>query len=82
VAHTPWQPSAPERIEAFATTLRDVGIHTTVRRNRGIDIGAACGQLAAELAGSPAPDAVARRRSLLIDRSAEALRDAGKAVTG
>ncbi|MFV2064444.1 MAG: 23S rRNA (adenine(2503)-C(2))-methyltransferase RlmN, partial [Chloroflexota bacterium] len=58
VAHTPWQPSPPERVEAFATTLRAAGLHTTVRRNRGIDIGAACGQLAAELAGKPAPAAV------------------------
>ncbi len=76
VAHTPWQPSTPERIEAFAATLRSVGIHTTVRRNRGAEIGAACGQLAAELAGKPAPDAVTRRRSLLVERSAAALRDA------
>ncbi len=82
VAHTPWQPSSPERIEAFAATLRAVGIHTTVRRNRGIDIGAACGQLAAELAGTPPPDAVARRRNLLVDRSAAALRDAGGGVAG
>ena len=44
-----------------------------MRRNRGVDIGAACGQLAAELAGAPAPAAVARRRELLVDRSAAAL---------
>ncbi len=73
VAHTPWLPSPPERIEDFANVLRHVGLHTTVRRNRGVDIGAACGQLAAELAGSPAPAAVARRRQLLVDRSAAAL---------
>ena len=77
VAHTPWQPSSPERIEAFATALRSVGLHTTVRRNRGLDIGAACGQLAAEMAGAPAPDAVARRRNLLVDRSAPARRGGG-----
>ena len=53
VAHTPWQPSPPERIEEFANVLRDGGLHTTVRRNRGVEIGAACGQLAAELAGAP-----------------------------
>ncbi len=76
VAHTPWQPSPAERIEDFANVLRRVGIHTTVRRNRGVDIGAACGQLAAELAGAPTPAAVARRRELLVDRSATALRDA------
>ena len=76
VAHTPWQPSPADRIEDFANVLRRVGIHTTVRRNRGVDIGAACGQLAAELAGAPTPAAVARRRELLVDRSATALRDA------
>lgn len=80
VAHTPWQPSSPDRIEAFANVLRAVGLHTTVRRNRGVDIGAACGQLAAELAGAPTPAAVARRRELLVDRSADALRLAGSGV--
>ena len=73
VAHTPWQPSAPERLEAFAAMLRAAGISTTVRRNRGVEIGAACGQLAAEQAGSPAPIAVARRRESLERRSADAL---------
>jgi hypothetical protein len=73
VAHTPWQPSDPDRVEAFASTLRAVGLHTTVRRNRGGDIGAACGQLAAERAGKPAPAAVQRRRDVLERRSAAAL---------
>ncbi|MFO1541245.1 MAG: 23S rRNA (adenine(2503)-C(2))-methyltransferase RlmN [Chloroflexota bacterium] len=75
VAHTPWRPSPPERIEAFAQVLRAVGVDTTIRRNRGTEIGAACGQLAAELAGAPPPAAVARRRELLVVRSAAALRD-------
>jgi 23S rRNA (adenine2503-C2)-methyltransferase len=73
VAHTPWGPSTPERIDAFAETLRGVGLRTTVRHNRGIEIGAACGQLAAELAGQPTPDAVERRQQRLLDRSAQAL---------
>jgi 23S rRNA (adenine2503-C2)-methyltransferase len=73
VAHTPWRPSPVERVEAFASTLRGVGLHATVRRNRGLDIGAACGQLAAERAGQPTPAAVQRRRQLLERRSAEAL---------
>jgi 23S rRNA (adenine2503-C2)-methyltransferase len=73
VAHTPWQPSERARIEAFAEVLRDAGLRTTVRRNRGMEIGAACGQLAAELAGTPAPAAVARRQRLLVERSAAAL---------
>jgi 23S rRNA (adenine2503-C2)-methyltransferase len=75
VAHTPWQPSRRERLDAFAAVLRASGLRTTVRGNRGIEIGAACGQLAAELAGGPTPLAVARRRQLLVRRSATALRD-------
>lgn len=37
------------RIEAFARILMDAGIVTTVRRTRGDDIDAACGQLAGEV---------------------------------
>ena len=54
VAHTPWRPSQPARIDEFEGILRNGGIGTTVRRNRGIEIGAACGQLAADRAGAPA----------------------------
>ena len=32
-------------IDAFAAPLRDAGIETTIRHNRGQEIGAACGQL-------------------------------------
>jgi len=81
VAHTPWQPSPGDRVEAFASTLRAAGLHTTVRRNRGVDIGAACGQLAAERAGQPAPAAVQRRRDVIERRSAAALVD-GEALGG
>jgi 23S rRNA (adenine2503-C2)-methyltransferase len=73
VAHTPWQPSGPDRVAAFASILRAAGVDTTVRRNRGLDIGAACGQLAAERAGQPAPATVKRRRDILVQRSAVAL---------
>ena len=73
VAHTPWQPSTAARTESFALALRTAGIGATVRRNRGVDIGAACGQLAADRAGAPAPAAVARRRQLLVVASAAAL---------
>jgi 23S rRNA (adenine2503-C2)-methyltransferase len=73
VAHTPWGPSKVERTEAFALTLRNAEIGATVRRNRGVEIGAACGQLAADRAGAPAPAAVARRRQLLVKESAAAL---------
>jgi 23S rRNA (adenine2503-C2)-methyltransferase len=33
------------RVQAFAARLRAAGINATVRRNRGVDIDAACGQL-------------------------------------
>jgi 23S rRNA (adenine2503-C2)-methyltransferase len=74
VAHTPWQASPMSRIEAFAAVLREAGIATTIRRNRGQEIGAACGQLAAERAGEPPAPAVARRRERIVDESAAALR--------
>jgi 23S rRNA (adenine2503-C2)-methyltransferase len=73
VAHTPWQASSPARIARFAQALRLAGVRTTVRANRGFEIGAACGQLAADQAGAPPPAAVARRRELLVVRSASAL---------
>ena len=38
-------PSPPERIRAFATRLRNQGVEAVVRRSRGLDIDAACGQL-------------------------------------
>jgi 23S rRNA (adenine2503-C2)-methyltransferase len=41
--------SSPERIRAFAARLSDAGIVTTVRRTRGDDIDAACGQLAGDI---------------------------------
>jgi 23S rRNA (adenine2503-C2)-methyltransferase len=74
VAHTPWTASPMPVIEAFATTLREAGITTTIRRNRGQEVGAACGQLAAERAGEPPAPAVARRRERLEMASAAALR--------
>ncbi len=73
VAHTPWQPSPSSRVEVFAAILRAGGLGTTVRRNRGVDIGAACGQLAADRAGAPTPAAIARRQELLVVKSAAAI---------
>lgn len=43
----PYQPSPPERVESFKAILEAKGIHAYVRRPRGRDIYAACGQLAA-----------------------------------
>jgi 23S rRNA (adenine2503-C2)-methyltransferase len=41
--------AAPDRrrLQAFAERLRAAGVNATVRRNRGVDIDAACGQLRA-----------------------------------
>jgi 23S rRNA (adenine2503-C2)-methyltransferase len=41
--------SPRERVIAFAHVLQDAGIVTTIRRTRGDDIDAACGQLAGEV---------------------------------
>jgi 23S rRNA (adenine2503-C2)-methyltransferase len=38
-------PTVPARIRAFADRLRNQGVEATVRRSRGLDIDAACGQL-------------------------------------
>jgi 23S rRNA (adenine2503-C2)-methyltransferase len=43
----PYRPSTPERVESFQSILESKGIHAFVRRPRGRDIYAACGQLAA-----------------------------------
>src|SRR5439155_8561658 len=43
----PYQPSSGSRIEAFRAILESKGVHTFVRKPRGRDIHAACGQLAA-----------------------------------
>jgi 23S rRNA (adenine2503-C2)-methyltransferase len=39
--------SPPERVRAFRSWLTAAGVNATVRRNRGTEIDAACGQLAA-----------------------------------
>ena len=73
VAHTPWQASSADRMEAFAGRLRAAGIGVTIRRNRGQEVGAACGQLAAQRSAEPTAVAVARRRERLVAASAAAL---------
>ena len=74
VAHTPWRASPMPVVERFAARIEAAGIPVTIRRNRGVEIGAACGQLAAERAGAPAVPAVAWRRERLEAASARALR--------
>ncbi|MCA1633021.1 MAG: 23S rRNA (adenine(2503)-C(2))-methyltransferase RlmN [Acidobacteria bacterium] len=43
----PYRPSTEERVESFKAVLEAKGVHAFVRRPRGRDIFAACGQLAA-----------------------------------
>lgn len=47
--HTTYQRSSPESIDHFKNLLLKAGIHTTVRRTRGDDIDAACGQLVGQV---------------------------------
>jgi 23S rRNA (adenine2503-C2)-methyltransferase len=48
-------PTAGPVIAAFARALRDRGVETAVRRSRGLDIAAACGQLRTERLGRRLP---------------------------
>lgn len=43
----PYRRSTPDRVEAFKAILESKGVNAFVRRPRGVDIYAACGQLAA-----------------------------------
>lgn len=55
----PVRGSRPAAVRQFRDELVRVGVNATVRRNRGTEIDAACGQLAA---GTPAPVRIKRRR--------------------
>jgi 23S rRNA (adenine2503-C2)-methyltransferase len=48
---TPFAPTPRERIEAFQNYLKDKGLTATLRKSKGADIAAACGQLRAERSG-------------------------------
>jgi 23S rRNA (adenine2503-C2)-methyltransferase len=54
--------SAPDnrRVRTFADRLVSHGVNATVRRNRGVDIDAACGQLRMRADGTPVPDPTVR----------------------
>jgi 23S rRNA (adenine2503-C2)-methyltransferase len=45
----PTRGTPPDRVARFRRQLADLGVNATVRRNRGTDIDAACGQLAARV---------------------------------
>jgi 23S rRNA (adenine2503-C2)-methyltransferase len=54
-----WRPSSPARIAAFAEVLEARGVEAAVRRPRGRDIAAACGQLRLERGGGAEETAAA-----------------------
>jgi 23S rRNA (adenine2503-C2)-methyltransferase len=60
--------SPVERIRAFAGVLADAGVVTTIRRPRGDDIDAACGQLAGDVADRTRLAQRAERRPMMLTR--------------
>jgi 23S rRNA (adenine2503-C2)-methyltransferase len=54
-------------VQAFAKLLSDAGIVTTVRKTRGDDIDAACGQLAGDVRDRTRVEVrIARQRSVVV----------------
>jgi 23S rRNA (adenine2503-C2)-methyltransferase len=45
---SPYAAPSPERVLAFATVLWEKGVTAVVRKSKGLDINAACGQLKAD----------------------------------
>ena len=59
--------SLPARVQAFAKILLDAGIVTTVRKTRGDDIDAACGQLAGDVKDrTRAAERMAKQRTIVL----------------
>jgi 23S rRNA (adenine2503-C2)-methyltransferase len=58
----PWQRPSPERQDRFMALLRNAGASATLRREKGHDIDAACGQLRRQtLQSLPGPDVFPNR---------------------
>jgi 23S rRNA (adenine2503-C2)-methyltransferase len=61
--------SAPKVVAEFAKILHDAGIVTTVRKTRGEDIDAACGQLAGDVQDRTSATArMAQRRVVMMQK--------------
>lgn len=59
--------SSPGQVQAFARILSDAGIVTTIRKTRGDDIDAACGQLAGEVKDRTSiGERIARQRTFML----------------
>jgi len=66
--------SKPAQVQAFAKVLSDAGIVTTVRKTRGDDIDAACGQLAGDVQDrTGVGQRMFRQRRLMTAPAAEAV---------
>ena len=64
--------SKPTAVQAFARLLTDAGIVTTVRKTRGDDIDAACGQLAGDVQDRTAVGMrMARQRTIMLTAVAD-----------
>jgi 23S rRNA (adenine2503-C2)-methyltransferase len=50
-----FKPTPPDRMHAFARELRAKGVEVAIRKSRGLDIAAACGQLRVERLGRRRP---------------------------
>ena len=70
--------SPRERVLAFAAVLQAAGIVTTIRKTRGDDIDAACGQLAGEVQDRTNADARMRKRREVIPIQALVAQESGR----
>jgi len=68
--------STAPRVDVFAAVLREAGVVTTVRKTRGDDIAAACGQLAGEVRDRTQVRQRMRREPIRIHAAAQAGSDA------
>ena len=59
-------PTPPDRIQRFAESMRNRGVEVAVRKSRGVDIAAACGQLRVERLGRRAPRAADEHRDVQV----------------
>jgi len=61
-------PSSRDKIAAFARELRAQNVEVAVRKSRGVDIAAACGQLRVERLGGRAPRAPQQHGDVHVER--------------
>lgn len=76
--------SPSEKVLQFLKILSDAGIVTTIRKTRGDDIDAACGQLAGDVRDrTDVHRRIARRRTIMVkSESVATLPERGEAVSG